>query len=252
VAPISVFLDPVRARVIFGLDEGACFSFNVLYIYLKQIEEADLLVITKSDLLNETKIDSLRAAILEKFPTKEIITISSRTGTNLESWFGRITRRKQSASEAIQVDYDIYADGEARLGWLNSTVELTAGAPFDVDEFLMCLANEIQARMQQQKTEVAHLKMTVSSGADGNLAAIQLVGSNVTPELSVRGNKLVRNATLSINLRAESKSEVLAAAIRQSLVVTEAQFSLHATTTHLEHFQPGKPSPTYRDGQMTS
>ncbi|MCZ7639933.1 MAG: CobW-like GTP-binding protein [Verrucomicrobia bacterium] len=51
VAPVSVLVDPVRAERIFGLSQGGAFSSKVRYIYLKQVEEADLVVISKCDLI---------------------------------------------------------------------------------------------------------------------------------------------------------------------------------------------------------
>src|SRR6266699_3809021 len=45
VAPVSVLVDPVRALRIFGLEPGGSFSEKVIYIYNKQLEEADLIVI---------------------------------------------------------------------------------------------------------------------------------------------------------------------------------------------------------------
>src|SRR5256885_9975630 len=45
---------------------------------------------------------------------------------NLDAWFARIIDAKQSARTAMKVDYEIYADGEALLGWLNCTVQLAA------------------------------------------------------------------------------------------------------------------------------
>src|SRR5437868_4926318 len=50
VAPVSVLVDPVRALRVFGLESGGSFSAKVIYIYNKQLEEADLIVISKSDL----------------------------------------------------------------------------------------------------------------------------------------------------------------------------------------------------------
>src|SRR6266542_2252627 len=52
VAPLSVLVDPIRALRIFGLEKGGSFSEKVLYIYNKQIEEADILVISKCDLID--------------------------------------------------------------------------------------------------------------------------------------------------------------------------------------------------------
>src|SRR4051812_34086737 len=50
-APLSVLVDPVRAEQVFGMREGRKFSEKVLYIWRKQIEEADIIVIAKTDLL---------------------------------------------------------------------------------------------------------------------------------------------------------------------------------------------------------
>src|SRR6267143_7065757 len=51
IAPLSVLVDPVRARRVFGLERGGKFSEKVLYIYRKQLEEADIIVINWCDLL---------------------------------------------------------------------------------------------------------------------------------------------------------------------------------------------------------
>jgi len=80
VAPVSVLIDPIRALRVFGLEKGASFSEQVLYIYDKQIEEADLVIISKSDLLDAARLGALRAAIALKFPGKEILAVSARDG----------------------------------------------------------------------------------------------------------------------------------------------------------------------------
>ncbi len=56
VAPVSVMVDPIRALRVFGVEEGGNFSEKVLYIYNKQVEEADLIVISKCDLLDEARL----------------------------------------------------------------------------------------------------------------------------------------------------------------------------------------------------
>ena len=100
VAPVSVLVDPIRALRVFGLEKGGNFSEKVLYIYNKQLEEADLIVISKCDLLDEARLDSLRAAIAAKFPRKEILAVSARAGTNLDGWFERITSEEQAGGQS--------------------------------------------------------------------------------------------------------------------------------------------------------
>src|SRR4029453_8308730 len=63
VAPLSVLVDPLRASRALGLEAGRLFSPKVLYVYEKQLEEADLLVINKMDLLSESQRTDLERAL---------------------------------------------------------------------------------------------------------------------------------------------------------------------------------------------
>ena len=217
VAPVSVLVDPIRALRVFGVEKGGNFSEKVLYIYLKQIEEADLVVISKCDLLDEPRLESLRRAIAARFPGKEILAVSARNGTNLDEWFARITSAEQVARTAMKVDYQVYADGEALLGWLNCTVKVAAGQALDADQFLKELAEAIQKRLKAVKAQVAHLKMTLSPDASltGDIAAVNLVRNDFVPELSFHLEEPVTSGQLIINLRAEAAPDVLGTAVRE-------------------------------------
>jgi G3E family GTPase len=185
VAPVSVLVDPIRALRVFGVEKGGSFSEKVLYIYNKQLEEADLVVISKCDLLDEGRLASLRAAIAARFPCKEILAVSPREGINLGAWFGKIANEEQAAGRAMEVDYTVYADGEALLGWLNCTVQLAAVEAFDGDTFLKELASQVQMRLRAGKAEVAHLKMTLRPDSGlGEIGVVNLVRNDFVPELS--------------------------------------------------------------------
>ena len=249
VAPVSVLVDPVRALRVFGVEPGGNFSEKVLYIYLKQIEEADLVVINKSDLLDEQRLETLRQAILARFPGKEIYAVSSRDGTHLEEWFGRLTSTEQVATRAMEVDYQVYAEGEALLGWLNCTVQLKASEPFDADLYLKKLAGTLQNRLEAESAQVAHLKMTLSPDAslNGDIAAVNLVRNDFVPELSYHLEEPVTSGQLIINLRAEGAPDILGTVVRDGLQSAAKDFpTVQATLDHLEHFRPGKPTPTHR------
>jgi len=248
VAPVSVLVDPIRARRVFGLEQGGNFSEKVIYIYRKQLEEADLIVISKSDLVDAARLESLRQAIAAEFPRPEILAVSARQGTNLDGWFARITHEEQAARTAMAVDYETYAAGESLLGWLNGTVQLSARQAFDADQFLKQLAGEVQKRLQAQQAEVAHLKMTLSPEAGlGDIAVVNLVRNDFVPELSLLLEEPVAGGQLIVNLRAEAAPEVLGTTVREALAATAAGFpTLQATLEHLEHFRPGKPTPTHR------
>jgi G3E family GTPase len=248
VAPVSVLVDPIRALRVFGVEEGGSFSEKVLYVYKKQIEEADLVIISKCDLLDAARLASLRAAIAARFPGKEILGVSSREGIGLEPWFAKITGEEQAEGTAMEVDYAVYADGEALLGWLNCTAQLAAAEAFDGNNFLRKLAGEMQQRLRAAKAEVAHLKMTLNPDSGlPDIGVVNLVRNDFLPELSMELTQLVRGGRLMINLRAEAAPDVLGTVVHEALATVSKKFAtLRATMEGFEQFRPGKPTPTHR------
>ena len=254
VAPISVLVDPIRALRILGVEEGGNFSEKIIYIYNKQLEEADLIVINKCDLLTPERLESLRQAIAQRFPQKAITTMSARFGTNLEAWFELLEKQEQKTGTAMYVDYQVYAEGEALLGWLNCTVQLSSSTAFDSDTLLQQLAQEIQNRLRAENAEVAHLKMTLSpdGGVLGEIAVVNLVRNDFVPELSMKLESPVESGQLIINLRAEGAPNPLESAVRQAVAATPAKFhGIKAAVDHMESFRPGRPSPTHRITTLT-
>lgn len=249
IAPLSVLVDPVRAARVLGLETGGQFSEKVRYIYLKQLEEADLIVINKCDTLEAGRRTALRAALAREFPKAELLEISARTGEGLDPWFARVNDSEQTARAVMTVDYQTYAEGEALLGWLNATALLAAPAGFDSDAVLAALAADVQSRLRAAGAEVAHFKMTLNpdNTFGGAVAVINLVRSDLVPELSQSLEDPVTSGQLIINLRAEAAPQTLADAVRAALAALPQRFAgLTAALEHLEYFRPGKPVPTHR------
>lgn len=246
-APLSVLVDPVRAEQMLGLRPGRAFSDKVRYLWRKQAEEADLLVIAKTDLLDTPRLERLRARLGEEFPARPLLAVSVRAGTGLEAWFDRLEHDEARTGPAMEVDYDTYAEGEARLGWLNATVRAAAPTPFDTGALLAHLARSMQAELAD--AEIAHLKMTFSpdESLNGEIAALSLVRSDLVPELTLRLDAPVRGGELIVNCRAETDPAALRAALEAALRALPAAFpGLTARLLHAEQFRPGRPQPTHR------
>ncbi len=246
IAPLSVLVDPIRAARIFGLSDGGNFSEKVIYIYRKQLEEADHIVINKIDLLKPEALVALRDKLSKEFPNAEVLQVSTQNNEGLDEWFARITDAEQIARTVMEVDYKIYAEGEALLGWLNATVQLSAPEAFEAKPVLQQLASDIQKQLQEQTVEIAHLKMTLSpdSTIGGQIAIINLVRNDFVPELSADLNAPIGSGQLIINLRAEGDPELLREVVTNA--VDNMPASIFAKLDHLEHFRPGKPEPTHR------
>jgi G3E family GTPase/DNA-binding transcriptional ArsR family regulator len=248
VAPLSVLVDPMRARRILGLEPGPGFSDKVVYIYRKQLEEADLILISKRDLLDEAEEKELRGALEREFPKARVLSISARTGAGLDEWFSILESEDQTRGEAMEIDYDTYAEGEALLGWLNATIEMKASEEIDATPLLQQLAREIQKRLVADGAEVAHLKMTLSpdNAFAGEVAVVNLVRNDFSPEMGQELDEPIEAGQLILNLRAEADPERLEAIVREG-IETVASPACRLSLEHLERFRPGRPVPTHRD-----
>ncbi len=250
IAPLSVLVDPVRAQRVMGLAEGGNFSEKVIYIYRKQLEEADLIVISKCELLAPEDLEELRATLAREFPAAEVLAVSVRENRDLDRWFELLATEEQRPRKAMPVDYDVYADGEALLGWFNATVTVEAGEELETGSLLRDLCGTIQKKLTAHQAEIAHLKMTYSpeESLGGDVAVVNLVRSDFVPELGISLDEPSAAGQLIINLRAEADPEVLSTVVTESLRETAAaRPGLALRLQHHEHFRPGRPEPTHRD-----
>jgi G3E family GTPase len=245
VAPLSVLVDPIRAARVLGLESGRSFSPKVLYVYEKQLEEADVIVINKSDLLSPVQRQTLERALSARFAQAEIVTVSARTGVNLDDWFGRLSAPIASRP-AMDVDYDMYAEGEALLGWLNATFRVSASNPFDGNRFLLGLADGVRDRLAGAGIEIAHFKMTLAPDTGSDLAVLNLVRTDGRSESPHRLVEELTEGELIVNLRAEGDPEQLNATALAALELAAREMGIAVTVAHSEHFRPGRPDPTHR------
>ena len=253
ISPFSVLVDPVRALRVFDLAPGRRFSSKVLYIYRKQLEEADYIVINKCDELEPSDRVRLRDALSSAYPGREIFEVSARTGEGLEPWFDRILSSEMVGGDAMSVDYDVYADGEALLGWVNATARITSAEGVDAGALLEELAAGIQKRLTDAEgatggdapagddscRDIAHLKMTVMpDDGIGDIGLVSLVRQDFVPELTQKLSDPLKAGELVVNLRAEAPPEVLRESVVEELAAYGASKGLEIELEHIESFSP--------------
>jgi G3E family GTPase len=247
IAPMSVLVDPIRCMRVLGLDDGKTFSQKVMYIYRKQLEEAKYIVINKCDLLSKEQLDALASALQAEFPASEVFVVSARDGQGLEPWFDRIVDEEITIGPAMEVDYQLYGEGEALLGWLNATVTVSSEKAFDGEVVMLDIAQHIQKELAAQGFEIAHLKMTLMrQGGAEDVAVLNLVRNDYVPEMSQSLFDKLLAGELVINVRAEGDPELIKAATVDAINVVAAKLGVTVTTEHIEHFRPGQPTPTHR------
>ncbi len=243
VAPLTVLVDPRRAQAVLGLTHGKSFSEKVIYVYRKQLEEAEIIVIHKADLLDEAARKELSDAMQREFPQAKVMVASSVSGEGLEAMYAAIAADDPGDTGTMDVDYDVYAAGEALLGWVNIKGMVSGEDEFDGNALIADLAARLRSRMATQGGEVAHLKMTLSPDEGGDMASNSLTRSDEQPQATHALAAPILTGELMVNLRAEADPQFLRDLVLETLAaLPSARFSL----SNAAAFRPGRPTPTHR------
>ncbi|MFO0902791.1 MAG: GTP-binding protein [Pirellulales bacterium] len=246
VAPYGVILKPSHGlRILRPRPQMRTgFSPQAEYIFRKQIEEADFVVINRVDELSAADVHDLAAALEREYPGRPILRMSAKTGEGFEGLCEFLDQRGEFGRRVIELDYDAYAIGEAELGWLNAQLHVAAAAPFSLDEFLCELIRDLQSRLEPLGAETAHLKaIGLWEGAYG---VANLVSSFTAPELSVPSAARTREAQVVVNARVAMDPADLERLVRDSTALIAARYAGESTIAALQSFRPGRPVPTHR------
>jgi len=251
VAPFSVLIDVRQVLALEGLrlslarSGAGRFPDNVLYIYRKQIEEADVIVLNKTDLLPSGESNDLRAMLAREFPRTPLLTISALEGSGVQEWLEYVMADRPAGQTIVAVDYDRYADGEAALGWLNATVRLQAAFLPDWKQNALDLLEAIRRELQARKAEIAHVKIFLQAGK--LTVAGNVTGNQETAFMRATGDASDRDVTagLFVNARVHIDHELLRDVLVQCLPQV-GRNGIEVKITSLESFSPARPQPVYR------
>ncbi len=244
VAPYAVLLKPSHgSRILKGIEKGG-FSPQAAYIFKKQLEEADVVVINRIDELSSAETDELVGLLHDQYPGTPVLRMSAKTGTGFEALTEFVDQRGRFGQRLMDVDYDTYAIGEAELGWLNSSLKVAAAKAFRLDDLLLDIISRLQTALAKLDAETAHLKAI--GMADGLYGVANLVSSFSPPELSLPSKGEVRSAELVVNARVATDPETLTAAVEQAIHDACTAVGATATFNQTQSFRPGRPVPTHR------
>jgi G3E family GTPase len=244
VSPLTVMADPIRlADILNGGNAG--LHPSAAYIFRKQLEESDIILISKTDRISAEELTILKEKAQLHFPDSEVKEVSSLSGEGIGQWLNEVLTRTDAGKRLVEVDYDVYAEGEAVLGWLNATIELS-GMETNWDKFAYELMQNLSRRFDSMKASVGHVKLLIESGE--NYWVGNLTGLNDT--LSFRSSAgTSAKARLTLNARVEMSPETLEVVVRRILDETKGK-SIRKKIVALRCLSPGRPNPTFRFDQV--
>ncbi len=243
-APFSILVDPDRVRELMLNETETEFDADVAYLFGKQMEEADNIVLNKVDSISQQEADRLLAAVADRYRDKKLMAVSAKTGAGMDQWLEDLLSGRPGANTVLrQIDYDRYAHAEAVLGWLNAAVLLSASEPFDASNFARKLMMELQEAFRPKGGEIGHLKIVITSAGKSMWANL----TRLTGEPSISGEQLDRlsKAALIINARVRLEPEDLEAIVRSVLSRVSDGLGVTSEIDDLQCFSPAYPEPPH-------
>lgn len=251
VAPYPVLFKPAHGLRILDPKPGdrGGFSPKAEYIFRKQLEEADAIVLNRIDELEAGEIERVAQLMQEQFPGTTVLKMSARTGQGFEALTALLDQQGNFGRKILEIDYDTYAEGEAELGWLNSTVQVKSDAPFALDDLLLAIVKGLQEKLATSGAEVAHLKAI--GLAEGAFGVANLVSSGTQPELSMPSRMKVKEVDLIVNARVALDPALLETEVREVVTAVCGAIPARIVPGQTQSFRPGRPTPTHRYATAT-
>ena len=240
--PLSVLVDPYRIREILGSEKLSKDGSG--YIYLKQLEEADYLVVNKADLLEHKEKIEIGRLLKERFPEFPVKWISALKKEGIPTLLESMVNDHKVGTRIADVDYNIYAEGEAKMGWYNAEFVVSHADDLLVqwESFNRRFFYLLQEVFKYEETVVGHVKSYLKNGPSELYANL----TDVNGEVHLRGHPFSStSARFTLNIRAEEKPDLLKEIINDILSVFEDN-QLVFSTLVLNCLSPGRPEPKYR------
>ena len=226
-SPLTVLVDPLRARSM--LEENA--DPDMRFLFDKQLQEADLVCFTKSDLYQQ----------YPETGAQHVRQVSAKSGQGVAAWLSEVLSGTLPIGEqSLDIDYAHYARAEAALAWLNLRAVFEPGTWLSPAMLLGPLLDGIDAALTAAHIPIAHLKAVVTTQTGWLKAALCANGQEPRVEGDLDASPAGR-LELLLNLRAVGEPAAV-----QSIVEHELQLRGATTQCKVNCFSPAPPVPEQR------
>jgi hypothetical protein len=226
-APFTVLVDPPRAAL---LREDA--DPDLAFLFQKQLQEADLVCMTKADLYPEAP--AIRGV--------EARQLSALTGLGVREWldevlFGHI----EPGKTLLEIDYGRYAQAEASLAWLNLSFDFEPVVACSPASMIGPFLDSIDKAMTSAGVSLVHLKVFDSTPTGWLKAAMCSNGEEPFVEGDLDASPASRHELL-LNLRAKGWPDE----VRQIVEGQLQQLTGRLSDLRIDCFSPAAPKPERR------
>jgi len=227
-APFTVLVDPQRASALTHADR----EDNVAFLFRKQLQEADLICFTKSDIYPDRP----------ELDVSGVRQISAHTGQGIAAWLDEVLAGELSTKkDVLEMDYARYAQAEAALAWLNLQGIFEARAPISPAMLIGPWLDSVDRAFTEAGMRIVHLKTLAQAETGYVKAALCSNGQEPAVEGALDASPAIRHE-ITLNIRALADPEKMSAIVERELQKLDGEL----TECRMRCFRPAAPRPERR------
>jgi G3E family GTPase len=229
------------ARLIWMMvKENKPLADDISYIYYKQLEEAELVILNKADLTDRFQMMEVNEFLDRKFPGKKIIEQNSRLESGCTNWLAHLRSDLNGAADnsSFIIDYDRYASGEAAMAFLDQQLVIDANND-NAQEAAMQLVKCFFKVVRRSKAGIGHVKFWLN----GHKISLTATGADEFGAIEVHS---ADSCDLLVNARVEVEPESLKDMMHEAISFVASEFDVRVGVIYSSHFKPAYPKPLHR------
>lgn len=209
---------------------------DLRYIFRKQLEEADLIVVNKIDTATSAQLMLVEAILSKEYPSKPLLFQSATNKDQVDQWLHVATSIPVQARNSLTIDYDRYARGEAALSWLDDSIILTGP---DASTAAGVLMSRFHQALRAKGIFIGHLKFFLD--ATTWKRKVSITSTTVeSPDL-----EQAENICMVVNARVGCPPDAISEIAKQALV-SIAHLNVEIKSEGRPAFVPDYPRPMHR------
>jgi len=229
----------IRLLEILMKKDSHIFDESVRYIYFKQLEEAEIIVVSKIDLIDKKSLEEIKQRIDKKYGNKILLYQNSFDPKNIRQWLHQLDNQLVEKPLSLQIDYDVYGEGEAKLAWHDQELEIHS-TNYNATKAAIDLMKLISQKIYLNKYPIGHLKFLLNR--ETKISFTYASNRELMPAIKMKKNN---SATLLINARVQTTPGALAQIMVKAINEIEIKCNCRIGIKSIDSFQPSFPKPTY-------
>ena len=236
--PLVCLVDPVRLRMILPEKADIHLPEEMRFLLNAQLEEADLIVLNKCDLIDDEEREADLAFIRTAYPDTPVMAISARTGEGIADVVDYVLSHEAPAEPRdLGTDTAEFDAAEEKMCWYNRRffAKKRDGRNIDFNQVVDDFMEAIRDGLIEAKRNVPHLKL-FAAGEGDDFVKCSLVGVDYDIEYERKLQQDYTAIAIIVNARATCESDTFGEIMEDALDAIKAKWNLKCNVLFTECF----------------